>query len=181
MVVRKPTRTSRAKKAAKDTIDFNEIKDWREFEDLVAGYFNIIKEERNIKEVKVDQSGAGPDGGRDILVTFRMTDSIVSFERKWVVQCKFIEQAVSNRHLSNINIPTLIQSYGANGYLLVCKNRTTSGVTELFERLKRERNLGYEYMIWTGNELKSRLKFLGPLITQYFPEHSAFLQSRGGG
>jgi hypothetical protein len=182
MAVRKPIKPAQPKKSARNRIDFDEIEDGLQFEDLVASYFNIIKEEKNIKDVvRVKQSGEGTDGGCDILVTFRITDSIVSFERTWVVQCKFKEKAISNRELSTINIPTLIHSYKANGYLLVCKNRTTSGVTQLFDRFGGECKLGYAYMIWTGNELKERLRLHRPLIAQYFPEHSEFLQSQKGG
>lgn len=160
----------------KKKLDFAEIAGWQEFEDLVVNYFNAISEEKNIIEVRVEPSGVGSDGGRDILVTFRITDSIVSFERKWVVQCKFYENALSKSDLLTVNIPTLIHEYGANGYLLICKNNVNSKVTEMFESLRRECKLGYDYMIWQGNDLKGRIRLQPSLIERYFPEHSEFLQ-----
>jgi hypothetical protein len=166
-------------KAAKTKLDFDEISDWREFEDLVAAYFREVrKKDKNILDVKVQPSGEGSDGGRDILVTFMITDSIASFERKWVVQCKFYEQAISKTHLSTINIPTLIHEYGADGYLLVCKGSVRSKVSEMFESLGEKCKFGYSYEFWPGNELKTRLLLKPVLIKRYFPEHNKFLESQ---
>jgi hypothetical protein len=180
-----PKRTSKksarkgAQRRSRNKLDFAEISGWRDFEDLVADYFREVqKEEKNIIEVRVQSTGVGSDGGRDILVTFRITDSIISFERKWVVQCKFYKAALTKSNLSTINIPTLIHEYGADGYLLVCKSDVTSKVTEMFENLERECKLDYRYMIWRGNELKSRLQVKPSLIERYFPEHYEFLQRR---
>jgi hypothetical protein len=168
-----------ARRKLRSKLDFAEISSWREFEDLIADYLREVqKEEKNIIEVRVQPTGVGSDGGRDILVTFRITDSIISFERKWVIQCKFYKAAVSKTQLSTINIPTIIHEYGADGYLLVCKNDVTSRVSEMFENLERECKLGYRYIIWRGNELKSRLQFKPSLIERYFPEHYEFIQRR---
>lgn len=52
----------------KTKLDFDEISNWREFENLVADYFREVKKkEKNIKDVQVHSSGEGSDGGRDIL------------------------------------------------------------------------------------------------------------------
>jgi hypothetical protein len=110
----------------KKKLDLDEILDWQTFEGLLTDYFRETKEERNIKNITVEASGEGSDGGRDILVTFLITDSIMSFERKWVVQCKYYGRSVSKTDLSTINIPTLIHEYNADGYLLVCKGNVTS-------------------------------------------------------
>ena len=120
-------------------LDFSEIKDWKEFENLAATYFKSIPAilDNNVTEVKVQPSGEGSDGGRDILVTFRVFDGITVYKRKWVVQCKFYDKAVSKTQLSTINIPSLIHEYGADGYLLICKNDVTSKVSEMFENLEK--------------------------------------------
>jgi hypothetical protein len=168
-----------ARRRSRSKLDFAEIKTWGEFEDLVEDYFKEAKkEEKSIIDVEVKPTGVGSDGGRDILVTFRITDSIVSFTRKWVVQCKFYSGAVSKANLSTVNIPTLIHEYGADGYLLVCKNDVTSKVSEMFENLERECKLGYCYAIWRGNELTRRIQFKPSLIERYFPEHYEFLRRR---
>lgn len=170
-------------KALRKTIEFDEIPSWQAFEDLVADYFSGIKEQKNIIDIKVEQSGEGTDGGRDILVTFELTDSIIPFQRKWIVQCKFYDKSLSKAELATINIPTLIHEYGADGYLLVCKNNVTSTVSLMFESLRAKCKMGYSYMIWTGNEFKNQLYIqpVRPLIQKHFPEYYRFLQSMEGG
>ena len=163
----------------RNTLDYAEISSWREFENLLAAYFREVEKEKNIVDVQVDASGIGPDGGRDILITVQMTDSINSFNRKWVVQCKFYDRVLSKADLATINIPTLIHEYGADGYLLICKGDVSSTVTEMFENLRRECRLGYSYMIWTGDQLKSMLTVRPALFATYFPEYHEFLLSKG--
>lgn len=160
------------------TLDFGEIADWRQFENLITAYFREVEKEKNIVDIQVDPSGVGPDGGRDILITFEMTDSIVPFTRKWVVQCKFYDRVISKADLVTINIPSLIHEYGADGYLLICKGDVSSTVTGMFENLRRECRLGYSYMIWTGDQLKNMLRVKVSLFPAYFPEYHEFLQSK---
>ncbi len=166
----------------KKTIDFDEISNWQTFENLVAEYFRQIKDQNNIVDIKVEPSGEGADGGRDILVTFQLTDSIIPFERKWVIQCKFYKNSVSKTTLSTVNIPTLIQEYEANGYLLVCGGDVTSSVSTMFENLRIKCKMNYSYMFWNGSEFTSKLYMLRPqpLIQQYFPEYYQFLVKSGG-
>jgi Restriction endonuclease len=155
-------------------LDFSEIADWKEFEDLAAEYFRSVQKvpENNVTEVLVQPSGEGSDGGRDILVTFRVFDSILIYERKWVIQCKFYHRAVAKKELSTINIPSLIHEYGADGYLLVCKTNVTAKVSEMFENLTRNCRFSYSYSIWEGNFFIKKLMANEQLIEQYFPEYN---------
>jgi hypothetical protein len=163
----------------KNTITFDEIVDWHQFESLVAAYFELLKEEdNNVVNVEVKPTGTGSDGGRDILVVFLVTDSITPFERRWVVQCKFKEQSVSKSDLNDVNIPSLIHQYGADGYLLVCKGNVSSRVTEMFEGLNDKCRFKYRYEIWQGEQFRKRLLFKYSLIKQFFPEHDEFLESK---
>jgi hypothetical protein len=78
-----------------DTIDFSEIRDYKQFEDLAVAYFRLKK---NIINVFVEPSNEGIDRVRNILVTIKVHDGIVEFEHKWVVQCKFQHVSVSQAH-----------------------------------------------------------------------------------
>ena len=140
-------------------LSFGEIKNGDVFEDLVAEYFRDLKNEKenNITNVEVFQSGIGTDGGRDILIDFDLSDDIKIFKRKWVVQCKFHETTISPLQINSINIPTLIHSYNAAGYLLICKARPTSKLTDLFERLNKECMHKYYYECWTGHQFLQKL------------------------
>lgn len=161
-------------------IDFSEIQDWKEFEDLIADYFREIKsnDSNNLIDVKVVPSGSGSDGGRDILLKFYINDSIVSFERKWVVQCKFYNRDVLKSNLSEVNFSNLIEEYGACGYLLVCKNGAHVGVTTMFENLRKQCRNGFDYEIWNGSHLRHKLGFVGNLHKSYFPKYHQYSQEQ---
>lgn len=157
-----------------------EITDWREFEDLVASYFRKIYQsaENSLMEVEVKHSGIGADGGRDMLITFRFFDSIVPFNRRWVVQCKFYDKPVPKTKLADVNIPSLIHEYKADGYLLICKMGVTAGVSNMFENLNLNCRFGYSYVYWTGNELIEKIRVIPDIVTQYFPKYARFFEEK---
>jgi hypothetical protein len=160
-------------------IDFSEIESWEQFEDLVAQYFRESKnlEDNHLVEVDVDPTGKGQDGGRDIILNFRINDSIVPFERKWVVQCKFHE-TLTKSDLDKISISTLIEEYDADGYLLVCKNSVTSGVTNTFENLRNKCRRKYKYELWKGNYFCQKLYKTTDLQEHYFPKFFEYKKLR---
>ena len=159
-------------------ISITEIEDWEEFEDLVAAYFREVKNENNIIDVKVEPSGKGSDGGRDILVTFEVNDSIITYTRKWVVQCKFYDNAISKKDLATVNIPSIIHEYGADGYLLVCKNNPSQKVTEMFENFRNNCRFKYSYLIWDGRLLLNRILTKDNLLKHYFPKYFKFTNDK---
>jgi len=153
-------------------LDFIEIGGHEIFESLVASYFSEIKskDDNQITEIRVEPTGEGPDGGRDILITCRLSDSIVCFERKWVIQCKFYNK-LRKSDMDRISIQSLIAEYGANGYLLVCKGGVTAGVTEAFEKWRLNCNMNYNYELWQGFDFLNRLYMTTNLHRQFFPKY----------
>ena len=151
-------------------VDLNEIKDWREFEDLIADFFRkqYQIEKNSVTSVLVEPSGKGADGGRDLLVTFKFNDSVVDFERKWVVQSKFYDKTVSKSHIADVNIPTLIHEYGADGYILICKGDVSSKLTEMFENLRKNCRFGYQYSVWSGSQFAYEISCNIALAAFYF-------------
>lgn len=158
-------------------LSFNEIRDHKQFEDFIAAYFeNLPTIIPTIPNIQVQASGVGADGGRDILVHMKMDDiDTKRFKRSWVIQCKFHDSDISTNKIADINIPTLIYSYKAQGYLLVCKQKPTSKLTQLFERLEKSCIFGYRYEIWSGERIKyhiiSNLKNNRAIIQQFFPKY----------
>ena len=160
------------------TFDLDEISNYKKFEDLVVSYFEDLKHEKghNIVDVEVKPSGTGTDGGRDILVTLKVTDSIVTFERRWVVQCKFHDSDISTDKISDINIPSLLSSYRASGYLLVCKQKPTSKLTDHFEKLENASGTEQKYIVWSGEQFKRLIlvKSKKEILQQYFPAYFSY-------
>lgn len=158
-----------------ERLTFDELTGWQNFEDLIVSYF------RETEGYTVEPSGVGSDGGRDILLTYKSTDNIsASFERKWVIQCKFYSKTLSKSDIADINIPTLIHEYGAIGYLLICRRDVSSKVSETFENLRSRCKLGYNYEIWTGSELKRRILIHPSLMQLYFPNYWKSIESLKG-
>ena len=158
-------------------LSFDEIHDHKQFEDFVAAYFeNLPNVKSTIPRIQVQASGVGTDGGRDLLVHLKMDDIDTNrYKRTWVVQCKFHDSDISTNKIADINIPTLIYSFKGAGYLLVCKQKPTSKLTQLFERLEKSCIFGYRYEIWSGEQLKSyilsELEGNRPIIQQFFPKY----------
>jgi len=162
-------------------LSFDEIKDWQAFEDLAAAYFRSVQRDKNndIIQVDVEPSGEGPDGGCDIFVSFEVSDSIRNFKRKWVVQCKFYSQSVSKRHLASVNIPSLVHEYGADGYLLICKQGVTAGTRAMFKNLNSNCKFKYTYEIWEGRQFLNMLQTRVDILTAYFPEFFQYCKNYG--
>jgi len=156
----------------KNTFSLDEISDWKKFQHLVADYFQLgIGHEAK-------RSGIGPDGGKDIIVSATVEDSVIPFKRKWVVQCKFYNTTVKLSDISSVNIPTLVHRHRANGYLLVCKDEVHNQIREMFDELNTGVcKMGYKYEIWDGSQFHTKMLMLpsGPFFKKYFPEYQEFL------
>jgi predicted helicase len=151
-------------------LSFDEIESGNQFEDLVVAYFESLKEDKNIA-VKIKPTGRGADGGRDILVTFTITDGIDDFTRTWVIQCKFHQGSISTDKINDVNIPTLLHSYKASGYLLICKGDVTSKLSNLFEKLEKECIFEHKYTFWNGAQFINRITDRKALLKQFFPKY----------
>ncbi len=161
-------------------LEFSEIINADQFENLVAAYFedirNVGKENPQISDVRVSSPGKGADGGKDVLVTFTINDTIATYYKKWVVQCKFYNRAVNPSDLKDDSIPTLIHGYGANGYLLVCRENASQKLVELFGRLEAACMFSYKYQVWNGDKFRGRIvESSTSLIQTYFPKYYSFI------
>jgi len=163
-------------------VSLTHIKNWRRFENLVEDYFkeinNPITKYPSILKVKTFPSGIGADKGKDVVVTFSVGNPIDEFEVTWVIQCKFHKRTIGLRHLSNVNIPTLLHHFKANGYLLICKNDITDELSDFFKTLNRDCKMGYKYLFWRGSDFETRLESLGtncPVMKKYFSRYCNYV------
>lgn len=158
------------------TLDFDEITDGTQFEELVVAYFKRLSEDRenNIAEVIPSPISIGPDGGIDILVIFNMTDSVSRFQRIWVVQCKFHKRSIGLEQIGSASQTSLIEQYNAVGYLLICRTNPTTQLAQQFKNLTENSKENYQYLIWTGEQFKSRLLEQPSIHSQFFPDYLAY-------
>jgi hypothetical protein len=160
-------------------LSFDEIKDESRFESLVTAYFGNLKTHKSaISQISVQSAGVGANSGWNLLVHTSTRDVIpLSFNRTWVVRCKFQKADISTNKIADINIPTLIHAHKAVGYLLVCNQRPTLKLIQLFNRLEKECTFGYRYQIISGEQLLLQLTSFEdnePIIRQFFPKYYAY-------
>lgn len=155
-------------------LSFDEIQDGEKFEDLVATYFRQQEADtsNNVFQVEVLPSGKGSDGGKDLLVKFQVNDSVRPFFRSWVVQCKFYKRDLRKSDLADVNIPSLVHQYKADGYLLVCRRGMVNTLATMFEDLNKNCRFGYSYVFWTGEEFKQKILVAPSTFReQFFPRY----------
>jgi len=125
-------------------IDFSEIKDWRQFEDLVCDL--LEKEGFYIEE----RSGIGPDEGRDILVLGYFANSLERMERRYLVSCKHWNRPVPESEVTDIS--DKMKQHKAQGFLLVAFD-ITSGLQKKLDGMKGERPVVY----WLRRDIENLL------------------------
>ena len=161
-------------------LSFSEIKSWKRFESMTAAYFRALKTTSpHIIDVKVAKSGDGNDGGRDILVSMQLNDGVYSFDRTWVVQCKYSKTntAIGKGLISEVNIPSLVHEYVADGYLLVSNTTLSSRLTDQFERFQKDCKFNYQYEFWDGDEFLERIQLQPAIWAEYFPVFNRFVKT----
>ncbi|MBM2816296.1 MAG: hypothetical protein HW421_3058 [Ignavibacteria bacterium] len=160
--------------------NFDEIEDWKQFQSLVEAYFNELKNDPNNKiyQIEVIKSGVGGDGGRDILLTMNLDDEISTYSRKWVVQCKFNDKDLNLGNLDKINIPSLVHSLGADGYLLICRKYFTNNVQTFFANLNDNCKFKYRYELWDKDNFIDKLIDKDKILIHYFPKFYKYTKSK---
>jgi hypothetical protein len=172
----------------KNRIDFSEIENDEAFENLVAAYFRDYFASSEKVRGGVSDPSRGPDGGKDMKIQFRsqytdVFDGSLEVERKWIVQCKFNQisrASIGLKDLATVNIPTLIHSENADGYLLVCVPTVSSSVDKMFQELEKNCKFRYKYRFWTQDFFREQLlNSSESLYKLYFPEYFDHLISKG--
>jgi hypothetical protein len=161
-------------------LSFDEIRDWEQFQELVAEFFRTCKTDGslNVTEVEAMVSGRGPDGGCDIEVILRLHDGIKPFHRKWIVQCKFHSDTVGLPEMASGSIPDLLHQYNADGYLLICRNSLSARLTDQLKALAQGCRHGRHYCWWSGDEFIKQLRSKPTLIEHFFPKYHLFILER---
>jgi hypothetical protein len=104
-------------------LNFKELpSDGIKFEQLIRELF--IR-----SEFEVHWTGVGPDGGRDLVVTEKVTGPLAPFERKWLISCKHFAHSGKSVGLEDVrDITDACRAVNATGFLLVCSTQPSSSV-----------------------------------------------------
>ena len=149
----------------------DEIRDWRQFEELAAAYFRCLPaiQGSSLKFTEVQTAGTGADGGVDLLVHLTLDDGILTVTRTYIVQCKFYKGSIGLRELGAGSITDLITTHDASGYLLICKKMAKNTLKQRFHLLSQKCRHKYSYEIWSGEEFLVKLqKAPADVLRQFF-------------
>ncbi|QMV44007.1 restriction endonuclease [Cohnella cholangitidis] len=133
-------------------LDFKELsKDGNDFELLVRELLFSMG-------FKVYWSGKGTDGGKDLLCVETPVSSILSIEKRWLVQCK--HNAHANKAVSTSDLDEIVDScsqYEATGYLLVCSTYPSSKLVDRLDGITRNKRNNVSATYWDSVSLERML------------------------
>lgn len=138
-------------------IDFSEIKDWRQFEDLVC---DLLEKEEFIIE---ERAGRGTDEGRDIIAVGHFENVLERFSRRYLVQCKSWKKAISETEVPNII--EKMEQHGTDSFLLVAYD-ITSGLQHKLDGLKG-RKVSVKY--WLRRDVENLLIRYKDVFKKHLP------------
>ena len=132
----------------------------------------LIREILVTRGYRVQWSGKGTDGGRDLICIERRNSFFMPDEKRWLVQCKHnakSNRAVGVRELGDI-VDTCAQ-HSCSGFLLVCSTYPSSGVVERLESISRNTGVAVEAICWDVVRLEQILSTPKhwPLAQGFFP------------
>ncbi|WP_437989802.1 restriction endonuclease [Sorangium sp. So ce145] len=163
---KKSTKSSQKATPPKRLVDFSEVEasgeDWEAFarDFLAAEGFAI--------ESPPDR---GADGGKDLLVSERLSGTYSKYPFRWLVSCKHF--ASSGRAVSpkdEINLLERLRAFRADGFLGFYSTTPTSGLGNQLRALRDSHDLR-DYKIFDARLIENHLVRIGysHLLLRYFP------------
>ncbi len=138
------------------SIDFSEIKDWRQFEDLIC---DLLEKEGFYIE---QRAGIGSDEGRDILSVGYFANSLERIERRYLVSCKYWKKAVPESKVTDIR--DKMRQHKAQGFLLAAM-KITSGLQKKLDGMKGEELIVY----WIRRDIENLLRKHKDVFRKHLP------------
>jgi hypothetical protein len=144
--------------------------DFKELPTDGIAFEQLIRELLIRSGFEVHWTGVGPDGGRDLVVTEKVSGQLAPFQRKWLVSCKHHAHSENSVGLDDIrDIVDACAAVDAEGFLLACSTQPSSSVVRRLEEIQANRTLLTKY--WDAVEIEKRLDtpVTFPLISLFFP------------
>ena len=147
-------------------IDFSEIPDNGEDWELFARDF--LEEMGFFIEQPPDR---GPDGGKDLLITEKLSGNLGNYEFRWLVSCKhFAKSNKSVQEKDEINIQERLESYNADGFIGFYSTIPASGLNTRLSQLRRTASIK-DYKIFDNKLIENYLLRVGfsSIMIRYMP------------
>jgi hypothetical protein len=150
-------------------LDFKELsQDGRDLELL-------IREILLIKGFKVQWSGVGADGGRDLVCYEERQSEFLNDRKKWLIQCKHNAHAGNSVGIGDLDeIVDSSAQHNAKAYLLVCSTYPSSTVINRLEAITNNQAVNLDATYWDATIIEQKLSTpeLWKIAQTFFPKSS---------
>ncbi|OFY24553.1 MAG: hypothetical protein A2W98_08935 [Bacteroidetes bacterium GWF2_33_38] len=135
----------------------------------------LIREILLVKGYKVNWSGKGPDGGKDLICYENRKSDFLDDIKTWLIQCK--HKAKSEGAVSISDLDDIVDScshHEAKGYLLICSTYPSSKVVERIEGITNNSKLDIECTYWDSVRIEQILSTpkMWSIAQRFFPKSS---------
>lgn len=132
----------------------------------------LIREILLIKGFRIQWSGKGSDGGKDLICWEERDSEFLNDTKKWLIQCK--HNAHSRKSVSLKDLDDIIDScthHEASGYILVCSTQPSSKVVERLEGITNNPKNHIEATYWDSVKIEQLLSTprLWTIAQSFFP------------
>lgn len=135
----------------------------------------LIREILLVKGYKVNWSGKGPDGGKDLICYESRKSDFLDDTKTWLIQCK--HKAIGGGAVGISDLDDIIDScshHNAKGYLLICSTYPSSKVVERIEGITNNPKVDLECTYWDSVRIEQILSTpkMWSIAQRFFPVSS---------
>lgn len=132
----------------------------------------LIREILLVKGLKVQWSGIGADGGRDLICYEERTSEFFNDRKTWLIQCKHKAHGGNSVGVADLDdIIDSVTQHNAKSYLLVCSTYPSSGVINRLEGITKNEKIDIEATYWDATIIEQKLSTpeLWKIAQNFFP------------
>lgn len=132
----------------------------------------LIREILLVKGFKVQWSGIGADGGKDLICYEERPSEFLTDSKKWLIQCK--HKAHSRQSVGVTDLDDIVDScnqHDAKGYLLVCSTFPSSAVINRLDGITKNPTNAIDATYWDATIIEQKLSTpqLWKIAQTFFP------------
>ena len=136
----------------------------------------LVREILLVKGFKVQWSGVGADGGRDLICYEERPSEFHNDRKTWLIQCKHNAHAGNSVGINDLDdIVTSCSQHGAKAYLLVCSTYPSSAVINRLEAITNNQATSLDATYWDATIIEQKLSTptLWKIAQTFFPKSSS--------
>ena len=137
----------------------------------------LIREILATRGFDVRWSGAGPDGGRDLVCVERRDSFFKPDDKSWLIQCK--HNARADRAVGTADVGDIVDTcthHQCRGFLLACSTHPSSALINKLEGITSNSANSIEATYWDAVKIEQILNTprCWPVAQRFFPTSAAF-------